>query len=343
MNKLKLVVVFILGSLAVNAQQKPYYTQYILNNYILNPALSGIENYTDVKLSYRNQWTGIDGAPKTMYVSIQGPINKKDYRTNATSYEIPGENPRGESYWESYTAAEPHSGVGLSIVNDKTGYINRTSVYGTYAYHKGISGRTSLALGFQAGFTNVSIDRSKITLPLDPQDPALGYDNGELKKFTPEVGAGVWLYSRDYFLGASVLNIIPGKAAFVKNAGNYGSSFSPQMFLTGGYRFLLGGDMSVLPSALIQYNSAQPVQVHLNCKVQYMDLVWFGGSYRITDELGGFAAMAGINVSNTFNIGYSYDLATTSRLQGYTGGTHEIIIGFLINNRYGDTCPRNIW
>jgi hypothetical protein len=81
----------------------------------------------------------------------------------------------------------------------------------------------------------------------------------------------------------------------------------------------------------------------LNVKLQYMDLVWFGGSYRFSDLLGGYAAMAGVNISNTFNVGYAYDLSTTSRLQTYTGGTNEIIIGFLINNKYGDTCPRNVW
>jgi type IX secretion system PorP/SprF family membrane protein len=341
MNKFKLMIAFLLGCSMAKAQQKPYYTQYILNNYILNPALSGIENYTDVKLSYRDQWSGINGAPKTMYFSIQGPIDKQDYRTSATSFQIPGENPRGEAYWEDYTAAQPHSGVGMIVMDDKTGYIDRTSVYGTYAYHKGITGRTSLALGFLGGFTNVSIDRSKVQLA-DPNDPAIGYDNGELKKLSPEVGAGLWLYSRDYFIGASVLNIIPGKAKFVET-GNYGSSFEPQYFVTGGYRFLLGGDMSVLPSMLVQLAGTEPLQVHLNIKLQYMDLVWFGGSYRFSDLLGGYAAMAGINVSNTFNIGYAYDLSTTSRLQTYTGGTNEIIVGFLINNKYGDTCPRNVW
>jgi len=343
MNKYKLIIIFMFGFGCVQAQQKPYYSQYILNNYILNPALSGIENYTDLKFSYRNQWAGIDGAPETMYMSVQGPIGKKDYRTSATSFQIPGENPRGEAYWEDYTAAEPHSGVGLIVLNDKTGYINRTSVYGTYAYHKGITGRTTLALGFLGGFTNVSLDRSKIVWgSLDPNDPAIGYNDGELKKFTPEVGAGLWLYSRDYFLGASVLNIIPGKAEFVQS-GNYGSYFSPQYFLTGGYRFLMGGDMSVLPSVLIQAVSTLPLQLGLNVKLQYMDLVWFGGGYRISDQLGGFYGMAGINVSNTFNIGYSYDLATTSALQTFAKGTNEIIIGFLINNKYGDTCPRNVW
>ncbi len=58
----------------ISAQQKPYYTQYILNNYILNPALSGIENYTDVKLSHRHEWVGIADAPVTTYLTIQGPI-----------------------------------------------------------------------------------------------------------------------------------------------------------------------------------------------------------------------------------------------------------------------------
>src|SRR5689334_25206376 len=88
------------------AQQRPHYTQYILNNYILNPALSGIENYTDLKMSARDQWVGLNGAPKTYYLSVHGPIGKNDYRTSATSFEVPGENPRGKAYWENYTAAE---------------------------------------------------------------------------------------------------------------------------------------------------------------------------------------------------------------------------------------------
>ena len=92
---LGIIIICCLIQLTGFSQAKPFYTQYILNNYILNPALSGIENYTDVKLSYRNQWAGIPGHPVTTYFSIHGPLNKKDLRTNATSFQIPGENPRG--------------------------------------------------------------------------------------------------------------------------------------------------------------------------------------------------------------------------------------------------------
>src|SRR5438105_14030797 len=112
------VVAGLLMGTFLQAQQKPEYTQYILNNYILNPALTGIENYTDIKISHRHQWVGLQDAPVTTYLTIHKPIGKKDDRTTATSFEKPGENPRGKSYWEEYEAAKPHHGIGLKIIND---------------------------------------------------------------------------------------------------------------------------------------------------------------------------------------------------------------------------------
>jgi type IX secretion system PorP/SprF family membrane protein len=326
------------------AQQKPYYTQYILNNYILNPALSGIENYTDVKLSHRQQWTGIDGAPITTYMSIHAPIGMEQdaERNTPTSFGKAGTNVRGKIYHDDYTAPNAHQGIGMIILNDKTGYINRFSLYGTYAYHKPLGPVTTLSVGFLAGFSNVGIDREKITLPQPGVfDQAIGVLSGEVKKLLPEIGAGIWLYSKDYFVGASVLNIIPGKAKLVSSAK--GTYYVPHFFASAGYRFWMNEDISMLPSVALQFIQPTPVQAHFNVKLQYQDLAWLGASYRATDQLGGFAAMLGFNVSNTFNIGYAYDLSTTSRLRNYTRNTHEIIIGFLLNNKYGDTCPRNVW
>ena len=324
-------------------QAKPSYSQYVLNNYILNPAVTGIENYTDIKISNRNQWTGINGAPVTSYFSIHGPIGKKDLRTSATSFQVPGQNPRGEQYWEDYTAPEPHHGVGLIALNDKAGYINRWSLFASYAYHKPISIKTTLSLGFNAGMTSVNLDRSKIDFAsLDPTDPAVGYSNGELKKIKPEVGAGLWLYSSDYFVGLAVQNIVPGKVNFAKNNDN-ATYYTPNYFLTAGYRFLLSDDLNMIPSAMLQYWQPQLLGVHANVKLQYQDKFWLGGSYRYGDLISGYSGMAGLNISNTFNISYAYEVATTNRLRAYTGNTHEIMVGFIIGNKYGDTCPRNVW
>ena len=343
MKKIVSVGLLCFSSIAAMAQAKPFYTQYILNNYILNPAVTGIENYTDVKASYRNQWVGIEGNPTTSYVTLHAPINKKDLRTNITSVEIPGENPRGKGYWDEYTVSAPHTGVGLTAVNDRAGYINRWSVYGTFAYHRPLTANTALSVGFLGGFTSVNLDRSKIVWgSLDPNDPAIGYANGELKKLKPEVGAGLWLYSKNYFAGVSVLNIIPGKNKFVQS-DKYGTFYTPNFFATAGYRFFLSDQISCLPSVMAQYYQPEFLNVHTNVKLQYLDKFWIGGSYRFADLVGGYSGMVGLNVSNKFNISYAYENATTSRLRTYTRGTHEVLVGFLLGNKFGDTCPRNIW
>lgn len=343
MKKAGWILVSVLLSNYLVAQVKPFYSQYVLNNYILNPAVSGIENYTDVKLSYRNQWTGINGAPVSTYFSVHGPIGKNDYRTNATSFAVPGENPRGRQYWENYTAPDPHHGIGFTAINDKAGYINRWSVYASYAYHLPLGAKTTLSAGFNAGISSVNLDRSKIDFAdLDPNDPAIGYSSGELRKLKPEMGAGLWLYGARYYAGISVLNVIPGKATFVAN-NNYGTYFTPNYFLTAGYRFDLTSELSLLPSVMVQSWDPQLYGIHSNVKLQYLDKVWIGGSYRFSDLVGGYSAMAGINISNTFNISYAYENATTSRLRTFTKNTHEIVIGFLLGNKYGDTCPRNVW
>lgn len=318
-------------------QQRPHYTQYILNNYVLNPALSGIENYTDVKISGRDQWVGLQGAPRTVYLTAHTPLGKKDYKASATSYQVPGENPRGTSYWENYTASEAHHGVGLAVISDQTGAYTRFNADISYAYHLGLSPKTNLAAGFSAGIARVGRNGSKDFF-VDPNDPARG-NAGEMYRIRPDLNVGLWLYSSDYFVGLSGQQIIPQKIAFVNDS--LGFKIIPHLFATAGYRMLVNEDVNATPSVMFKYVSGSPTnpQFDFNLKVQYQDLFWLGGSYRLQN---GYAAMAGLNVGNTFNVGYAYDFTTTS-LNTVSRGTHEIVIGFLIGNRYGDTCPRNVW
>jgi len=338
MKKIIIAVAYLLCWQFLTAQQKPQYTQYILNNYIINPALSGIENYTDVKLSHRHQWVGLQGAPVTTYLTINTPLGKNDERQTSASVPKPGENPRGKSYWENYEAAKPHSGIGLTVINDHTGPLNNFTADATYAYHIGISPKTNLAVGFGAGVTNLSLDRGSLFFET-PVDPAV-YNSGNINTLRPDFNAGIWLYSADYFIGASAQQIIPQKVSFIdKEVSLYKGKLVPHLFGTAGYRFLLTDDVNMIPSVMVKYVEPLPLQFDFNVKLQYQDFLWIGASMRTYD---GFAAMLGVNISSKINIGYSYDL-TTSRLNTVSSGSHEIIIGFLIGNKYGDWCPRNVW
>lgn len=343
MKKIFFAIVTSIISFVAISQQRPHYTQYVLNQYIINPAISGIENYVDVKVSARDQWVGLNGAPKTAYFTVHAPLGKKDYRTSATSYEIPGQNPRGKYYWESYTAAEPHHGVGLSVINDKTGSYNRFTSTASYSYHLGLNPTTNLSAGFAAGISKISIDRTKHQYGEDGGflDPATGSVlSGELFKIRPDLSAGLYIYSRDYFIGLSAQQVIPQKLQFVDDAAFATTGkLIPHVFLNAGYRFLLNDDINAIPSLMVKYingSSKNSIQPELNLKLQYRDLMWVGGSYRYQD---GYAAMLGLNVGNTFNVGYAYDFTTTN-LNTVSRGTHELMLGFLIGNRYSQACPR---
>ena len=324
---------------AALGQQRPHYTQYIMNNYVVNPALSGIENYVDLKMSMRNQWVGIDGAPQTFYLTAHGPIGKTDQKTNATSFSMKGEDPRGKRYWEEYTASEPHHGIGMSVVNYRTGYISRYFATATYAYHLALNAKTNLSAGFGLGISGTTMDRSRIELA-NAFDPVIMNGSDRYNKVSPDLSAGLWLYHADYFVGFSAQQILPTK--FYLHDSTLNKSVDvPHLFVTAGYRFFLTDDITALPSVMVRYISSMPLYTAFNLKLQYQERLWLGGSYRVQE---GYAAMAGVNISQTFNISYSYDINNSRYLLGsMQRGTHEIVLGFLLNNRYGDMCPRKVW
>ncbi len=344
MNKVRVgfLSLFLSVSLLSFSQQRPHYTQYILNNFIINPALAGIENYWDMKASHRVQWVGLQDAPVTTYVTLHGPVRKSDYgRETVNTVGANGDNPRGSAYWDEYTKAEPHLGFGATFVNDRTGPLTSNMASASLAYHFGISPRTSLSIGLSFGFNQMTLNADKLSFAT-PNDPAVYSEisNNLINRFKPDVSAGIWLYSSDYFMGIAAQQILGQKLTFSDTLqATEPGKLVPHIFATAGIRMFLSEDWNFIPSVTLRSVNPLPTGIDINAKFQYKDLFWFGGNYRYQD---GFAGMLGMNISNTINIGYAYDV-TTSQLNTVSKGTHEILVGFLIGNRYGDLCPRSLW
>jgi len=334
-----LILLFVSGANLLFAQQKPQYTQYVFNNLLLNPAVTGIENYTDVKAGYRSQWTGLQGAPVTSYLTVDLPIGSAFLQGDATAFPAGGgENPSSRLYTQNYMASEPHHGVGFSVVSDVTGPINQTNIDFSYAYHLGLAANLNLAVGAAAGISHATLNRSELTtsgIVGDPvTDPALANTSGPWK---PDLSIGVWLYSSTYYVGASVQQLLPGDLYFDTNYSFTHVKTVPQYFLTAGVKVFLTDDITLLPSFLIKEINPVPLTFDLNAKLSFRDKFWIGGSYRHDDSFG---VLAGFNISSFINVGYSYDI-TTSQLNTVSNGTHEIVISLLLNNRYKVTCPQH--
>lgn len=316
----------------LKAQQKPEFTQYIFNNYLNNSALTGIENYTDIKAGYRKQWTGFDGAPESNYFSLHCPIGKKDIRSTATSSGGQDNNPMSRSYTQTYMAAAPHHGVGFHIMSDKAGPFQQLDLNLTYAYHLGMSATTNLSFGVAAGIRKLGVSTADITLTND-LDPVLARNNNNI--LSPDVALGIWFYGSQYFLGISGQQLLKSSA---KNSATPIQNMSI-FTITGGYNFYAGESIGIIPSIMLRQEKNQPSSRNLNLKVAFADKFWLGVGYRDKDS---FSALAGLYINSLFNLSYSYDY-TISNLAQVNSGSHEIVLGLMLNNIYKVTCPQENW
>ncbi len=69
------------------AQQLQQYTQYMLNDFVLNPAIAGKgKDYWDCRTNSRYQWQGITDAPRTYIMSLQGPFKNRKMGLGSTLF-----------------------------------------------------------------------------------------------------------------------------------------------------------------------------------------------------------------------------------------------------------------
>jgi len=330
------VFIFIMAMQLVKAQQKPQYTQYVLNNLLINPAVTGIENYIDVKTGYRSQWTGLQGAPVTSYITFSAPFGSNFVQGDAAAASPGNEaNPYSRLYTQTYQASEPHHGLGFTILSDQAGQISTSTFDINYAYHLGLASNFNLALGVGAGLNHVSLNTVGLTLPDTQIDPAIA--NGNNSQWNPDVNVGIWGYSSTYYFGISAQQVLPQNLYFSTTHAINQQKTTPQYLLTGGIKVFLSDDITLIPSALVKIISPLPTAFDLTAKVTFSDRFWIGASYRNQDAVAG---LVGFNISSLINISYSYDY-TTSQLSTVSSGTHEIVIGLLLNNRSRVVSPQH--
>lgn len=320
----------------LQAQQRPQYTQYVFNNFLLNPALSGIENYTDVKIGHRQQWVGINDAPQTTFVSANWNLGGEYLWRNALSLPDHGDDPMSKNYMQNYTSSPSHHGMGVIAVLDKLGPLSRLDASLTYAYHLQMSNTLNLSVGVSAGISSISLDVNALEFEQE-EDPAVSQTFSNQIK--PDLGIGLWLYGARFFAGASIQQVIPQKLRFTNEPTATFGSEVPHFFITAGYRFFISEEIAATPSVMLKQVNPVPISIDANLKIAFQDRIWIGGSYRKNDS---FAALAGVNINKLFNVTYSYDF-TTSDLNQVTNGSHEIVLGIQLNNIYKVLSTQRMW
>ena len=282
-----ILLLIVVGSL--NAQQLPHYSQYLLNDFVINPAVAGSRGIYEARTNHRNQWVGIVDAPRTFILSVQGATESGKV------------------------------GLGGTVFNDVAGPTRRTGFDFSYAYHFNLTSDIKMSLALSAGLLQFAIDGSRVTLR-DPGDEL--FASTVQASLVPDFGFGFYIYSDKFFFGGSAPQLTQNKLSFFDNI-NGEAKLEDHYFLSGGYKFKINDELDIQPYALIKYVQPAPVQVDVSARVIYADNVWLGATFRTRDA---YSVVFGFQPSENLVIAYSYDY-TLSGLRRYSTGTHEVMLG----------------
>lgn len=284
------------------AQQLPQYTQYMLNEMAINPAVAGKDEFADVRSNNRYQWVGITDAPRTYMLTLHGPIKAKNM------------------------------GIGMNLFTDIVGPTRRTGLTASYAYHLKLKEDMFLSMGLSAGVLQWGIDGSKLILH-DEGDANLlvNYQN----TYVPDFGAGLYFHKKNrFYFGFSVPQLYQAPIALYSS--NTKSKLVSHFNLNGAYKFDIDDDFKIEPSFLVKYAVPAPPKMDVGLRVIYKEQIWLGGAYRHNDA---FTALIGYMYKNYLMIGYSFDYTTTN-VRKYTTGTHEIMLGLHFSRKQASTWEK---
>jgi type IX secretion system PorP/SprF family membrane protein len=316
------------------AQQRPQHTQYFQNNFLLNPAVAGIENYIDVRSSYRTQWVGMEGAPTTFYTSIHTALNKNDRNASRLSMRSGVTSGSTTANKNNRYYVKPHHGIGAIAQMDKAGLLKTFSLNLNYAYHIPITKDLNLSSGLNAGLLQYRLNKQALNLQT-PNDPFIAGEIGNTNKF--DLGVGIWLYSRNFYMGLSGMQLLSGENA--ETGGGPLVELQKHYYATGGVRLGLSELVTLTPSVMVKMAENGETMVDLNAKTIYREHFWVGASYRHKDA---FAGMVGLFLNHVLDVSYSYDM-TTSDVSRVSANSHEVVVGFKLNNPQKVICPQWIW
>ena len=205
MKKIYPIIFFVLTAVMVRAQYIPNNAQTFQFMPVFNPAFSGIENFNDMKFSYRYQWSGFGSySPKFINLSYNTrlieplDLSYNSIRLSDPSATNPENLPRSRRMIH---------GVGGSLFHSEIGVLSSVGGNVHYSIHYPVSSTARFAAGLSVLIENRKLDVGEVTV----RDPDQFYNhllNSSTSQTDLNVRAGVLLYSQNYYFGLTYLPLL---------------------------------------------------------------------------------------------------------------------------------------
>jgi len=270
----------------------------MFNTLSVNPAYAGNREVFSFTTLYRNQWSGIEGAPQTF--TFSSDMMFKNERV----------------------------GLGFNLMDDRIGVLHSTVINLSYAYKVPVSEMGKLSFGLQAGFNRYSADYANVQH--SPTNSTV-VDQAFILPFTntlPNFGLGIYYSTESFYVGIGLPNLLKnnlsGKYESSINLQNLKNTQGRHLFLSVGQVFSLNEKIKVKPSLLLEAVSGAPLELDINTNIWFNDVFAVGASYRTGDAI---VTMCELQATPKFRLGYAYDI-TISGLSNYNNGSHELMLRY---------------
>ena len=286
-----LSILAVLNSSPVSAQRDIHFSQYLFQGVLINPAYAGSKNQVENTLAYRNQWAGLQGAPKYAAYTINSPI-------------IHGSG-----------------GLGLQVTDQQFGGLVENACIASFSYRVRVR-KGTLAAGAESGFRQYSFNTNDLLIH-DANDPVVENNKTSI---VPDLGLGMYYQTDKYHLGISAKKLL-GKAyqqspVFTENQNRYYSLFA-------GRKYRIGAQDHLLTTCFVNYSKDVPLLAEGTVIYQAQKGFWLGAAYRSSKEMSVLAGINLKQLIASFNedlsLGYAYDQSFSS-LQPSNHGSHELLL-----------------
>lgn len=267
---LTLTVALTLATLSnVYGQLRSTYSQYMLNQGVINPGFSDIESRYGGVLSVRKQWMTMSGTPLSVFANGH------------------------------YRYTRNHS-VGGNLTSDQVGNVNTLDISANYTYHAWLTRDLALGMGIKLGYQQISVKDEFVYFNNGKTDPALT----NLKAGGFNMGLGMSLQSQNLLFGFSVPflfnNAVANKKALYATTDNH-------FYTTLGYKFRFNDDFILYPSILLKGAPGSRLSMSFDGHVLINQMFWFGGGYRSDNTVafsGGIFLEKGLRIVYTYENAY---------------------------------------
>jgi type IX secretion system PorP/SprF family membrane protein len=279
-----------------SAQQNPQYSQYIFNSMSINPAYTGSKNVLNLNAFHRSQWTGIDGAPTTQTLNVDG------------------------------IAANNKLGVGLGLTRDKIGAQSVFSAYANLAVKLQVSESGIFSLGIAPGLVQHTVDGNELGINDDPSIP-----NGKETSIKPDIKVGAYYHTQRFYAGLSASDLIQFKdmqsieperhyyftTGYVFDVGS-SLKFKPSILVKEDFKAPSNVDLNMFVLLADRLWLGSSYRTSMNLFNSKADLE---NAHKRT----AVALIAELQVTRALRLGYSYDKMLND-LKGFN--THEVSVGY---------------